>query len=61
MVVTHSCPKCNIPVAEERRKVGGVLRYAPLHGSRLIESDQQAPKVKCSQCGKTIILIKGSP
>lgn len=57
MSVQYKCPGCNKVVAKEDRRRRVSLVVVP--PATMIQSHQQAPRIRC-ECGKAIVLLKGS-
>lgn len=57
MTVQYKCPGCNKIVAkEDRRRRLSLVVVSP---ATMIQTHQQAPRIRC-ECGKAIVLLKGS-
>jgi len=55
------CPACGkIVGTEDRRKSKTGLPTVLLNGSSLLERQNEAPRIKCGHCRKTVILLKAS-
>lgn len=55
----HFCPICKKQIAKEdnRKKVDKLL---PLNNTTMQLRGREAPRLKCGNCGKLVILLKGT-